>query len=68
MNKLYVCFGDTKKQKQTNKLYTSGCLTEKKIRSIQKSKKNNWVLSCIIYLWMKNKQKIQFATPIPKDY
>ena len=29
-------------------------------------KKNNWVLSCIIYLWMKNKQKIQFATQ--KDY
>ena len=64
MNTLYVCFGDTKKQKQTN-YKTCGCLTEKKSINT-KIEKNNWVLSCIIYLWMKNKQKIQFATQ--KDY
>ena len=54
------------KNKQTN-YKTCGCLTEKKSINT-KIEKNNWVLSCIIYLWMKNKQKIQFATPIPKDY
>ena len=44
-------------------------LFNRKKKSIYtKIEKNNWVLSCIIYLWMKNKQKIQFATPIPKDY
>ena len=66
MNKLYVCFGDTKKQKQTNKLYTSGCLTEKKIDLYKNRKRTiGYYRVSYIYGWKINK-KIQFATP--KDY
>ena len=67
-NEHVICLfrGYKETKKQTNYKTWRGCLTEKNRSTYTKIEKNNWVLSCIIYLWMKNKQKIQFATP--KDY